>query len=424
MKPYLHPDAREAMIELSYEGFTIFDAGATILFESRSNERITGYPAEECVGRSLFDFIHPEDAERLAPRFSRLAGLPGEMDGDIVRWRHRDGHWIHLEGMVVNQLDNRHIRGMINTFHDVTARVEAEAALKAAKEAAEAVQEKQQRFLAMLSHELRTPLTLIKQPLEALLPAESQDPHWGMVARGLRRLESLVDELVDFTVLDSGQARLRVREAAVGRLLEEWVAEMRPLAQTRGMEIVLEPGDPALRAFLDPGKVSKVLLNLLGNALKFAPVGSTVRVRHRAGGGGAGMPGRLRLRSKTTGNRFRKKRGSVSSNAFIKSSPGTPGDGRAWGWGSALPRRWWRCMEGRSGCGRIGGAETVSGSACPWGRIISPRRNSPWKTPLVFRPLHPGRSGRIHAPRPGRPPPPRRTEPRESGCSSSRITRT
>ncbi|MCC5840219.1 MAG: response regulator [Opitutales bacterium] len=272
----------QALIELSYEGFTIFDAQATIVFESASNSRITGYPPDECVGRSLFEFIHPEDAERLVPRFARLAERPGEMDSDTVRWRHRDGHWIYLEGTVVNQLGDPHIRGMINTFHDITARVEMEQALMVAKDAAEAVQAKQRRFLSMLSHELRTPLTLIKQPLEALLPTDGHDPQWGIVARGLRRMEALVEELVDFTVLDSGQARLHVRDVAVARVLGEWVAEMRPLAESRDMRIVLVRGDPALRAFLDLGKFSKVIFNLIGNAIKFAPAGSTVGVRYRA----------------------------------------------------------------------------------------------------------------------------------------------
>lgn len=291
-----------ALIELSYEGFTIFDAQATIIFESASNARITGYPPDACVGRSLFEFIHPEDAARLAPRFARLAEQPGELDSDVVRWRHREGHWIYLEGTVVNQLGDPHIRGMINTFHDVTARVEMERALTEAKEAAETAQAKQREFLAMLSHELRTPLALVKQPLDTLLPAEGADPQWEFVKRGLRRMEALVDELVDFTILDAGQAQLRVREVSVARILAEWVEEMSPLAATRAMSIVLKSGDPELDVFLDLGKFSKVVFNLLGNALKFAPAGSAVVVGYRAvGGEDAGAPRMLEIEVEDAG---------------------------------------------------------------------------------------------------------------------------
>jgi PAS domain S-box-containing protein len=269
----------QALIELSYEGFTIFDAQATIIFESESNGRITGYRPDECLGRSLFEFIHPEDTERLLPRFARLAELPGELDSDIVRWRHRDGHWIYLEGTVVNQLQDPHIRGMINTFHDVTARIELERELTKAKEIAEAQQLKQQRFLAMLSHELRTPLTLIKQPLEEIITAHSADSRWGIVGRGLRRLESLVEELVDFTVLDSGQTRLRVRELKASDLIKEVVCEMQPLAEARQMTLLFEETTPGIHLYLDQRMFTKALMNLIGNAIKFAPADTVVKVR-------------------------------------------------------------------------------------------------------------------------------------------------
>ncbi|MCC5844398.1 MAG: response regulator [Verrucomicrobia bacterium] len=315
----------QALIELSYEGFTIFDAQATILYESATNERITGYPAEACVGRSLFEFIHPEDAGRLIPRFARLAGLPGELDADVVRWRHRDGHWIYLEGTVVNQLQDPQIRGMINTFHDVTARVEMERALTEAKEAAEALQTRQQRFMAMLSHELRTPLSLIKQPLEALIPAQKADPQWDMVQRGLRRLELLIEELVDFTLLDAGEARLRVREVMAGDFLRELVAEMRPLAEARRMTLVFDPVDPSLRVYLDTTKFAKVIFNLIGNAVKFAPEGSGIGIRCRRAGGEA--PGELEIEIEDAGRPIP---GEVRARMFERFFQGESGDDRGW----------------------------------------------------------------------------------------------
>lgn len=291
----------QALIELSYEGFTIFDASATILFESASNHRITGYRQDECVGRSLFEFIHPDDAERLIPRFARLAERPGDLDADIVRWRHRQGHWIYLQGTVVNQLEDPHIRGMINTFHDVTSRVEMEHQLKAAKETAERIQEQQQRFLAMLSHELRTPLTLLKQPLEELLPATSKEPRWGIVTRSLNRLESLVGELVDFTVADSGQARLRVREVAVATFLQDLLREIEPLATARKMKLTLQGDALETPAYLDRSKFAMVLHNLVGNAIKFGPTGSEILVRYREVPAAPAEPGFLEIEVEDAG---------------------------------------------------------------------------------------------------------------------------
>lgn len=276
-----------ALVELSVEGFTLYDATANIIFESENNARITGYPAGELLGRSLFEFIHPEDTARLAPRFARLATLPGEVDSDIVRWRHRDGRWIYLEGSVVNQLDDPHVGGLINSFRDVTARVQMERELQAAKAAAEEAARRQQNFLTVLSHELRTPLALVKPPLEELLGDASDDPRWPIIGRNLRRLETLVTELVDFSLVTTGTLRLRVHELEVAPLLREWLAELAPLATARSMHLELtetptaDDGTdaPPVRAYLDPAKLAKAFLNLVGNAIKFAPEGASIAVR-------------------------------------------------------------------------------------------------------------------------------------------------
>lgn len=275
----------EALVEHSYEGISMFDARANILYEHPANQRITGYPAEEMIGRNLFEFCHPEDAERLVPRFERLAQRPGEADSDIVRWRRRDGEWIYLEGTVVNQLQHPRLRGMINTFREVTHRIEMERQLKTAHLQEKENRELQQRFLANLSHELRTPLTLVKQPVEELT-ADSNDLRADIARRNLRRLESLAEELIDLTRMDAGVFELRARRHSVDELLHGWMLEVEPLAAERGMELRLLPGDRDLQVYADERKLAKAVLNLLGNAIKFGPAGSTVEVRfqrHEAG---------------------------------------------------------------------------------------------------------------------------------------------
>lgn len=269
----------QAMVELSAEGFTLFDSQANILFESVNNQRITGYPAAEMVGRSFFEFIHPEDTERLAPRFARLAENPRMMDRDIVRWHHRDGHWIYLEGSVINHLDHPLIGGLINTFRNVTHRVEMERALKAAKEAAEAAQSLQQKFLANISHEFRTPLTLVKQPLEELFQQRKDDPRWGIVQRNLRRMDLLMTELIDLSVLDAGLFQLRAREVPVAPFLTDLLAEVEAQAAARAIRLETEFRQPEATAYLDRARFAKAFLNLVGNAIKFGPLSSRVIVR-------------------------------------------------------------------------------------------------------------------------------------------------
>lgn len=291
----------EALLEHSYEGISMFDAEANIVYEHPANERITGYPAGEVVGRNLFEFCHPDDAGRLVPRFARLAGRPGEADSDVVRWRHKDGRWIYLEGTVVNQLHHPRLRGMINTFRDVTPRIEMEQQLKAAHAAAEENRQVQQRFLANLSHELRTPLTLVKQPVEELI-ADSADPRADIARRNFRRLDSLVNELVDLTRLDAGIFELRVREHPVKELLEGWLREIEPLAQARSIRLELAPPDGDLRVFLDERKLAKAVLNLLHNAIQYGPARSVVTLAClEIRSGTASSPRRLRIEVRDRG---------------------------------------------------------------------------------------------------------------------------
>jgi len=270
----------EALVAYSYEGISMFDASANILYEHPANRRITGYAPDEMIGRNLFDFCHPEDTARVASRFARLVERPGESDGEVIRFRHRDGHWIYLEGMVVNQLHHPRLRGMVNTFRDVTHRVEMERQLKTAHLEAEANREIQQRFLANLSHELRTPLTLIKQPIEELTSGSS-DPRADIAQRNLQRLESLVEELVDLTRLDAGTLELRVREWSITALLDDWLRQVGPLAENRAIQLRLKPAPADLRVFVDERKLAKAVLNLLSNAIKFAPANSVVEVEFK-----------------------------------------------------------------------------------------------------------------------------------------------
>ncbi len=273
-----------ALIERSAEGISIFDARAKILYESPSNKRIHGYDAHEMEGRNLFDFCHPEDMARVMPRFVHLAEGPGVVETDIVRFRHKAGHYIYLEGTVLNATDDPRVNGLVNNFRDVTARLDAERELRRAKEAAERAQRMQQHFLTNLSHEFKTPLTLIRGPLADLaadgIAPERRAEAWRLVGRNVERLDALLTELIDLARLEAGAFSLRARRhdlADFARRQTTWFAE---LAAARRIELRLD-APATCEAFFDGGKLEKVIGNLIGNALKFSPSETTVRVSLR-----------------------------------------------------------------------------------------------------------------------------------------------
>lgn len=271
-------DRFRALVDLTAEGFSIFNDQAVILYESPANTRIHGYSQKEMEGKNLFDFTHPEDVAHAGPIFARLVAQPGGIASDTIRFRHKDGHWIYLEGTVVNRLDDPRIKGLINNFRDVTARVETERELKRAKEAAEQAQRLQQHFLTNLSHEFRTPLTLIQQPMKDLRAACSDlndHPLWNIVEGNLHRLNDLFSELIDLSLLEAGAFSLRTRLGDASAFFNAQIAYFAPTAAARGITLCPAIGKtPPL--YFDAAKLAKVVSNLLTNALKFTPAGGRV----------------------------------------------------------------------------------------------------------------------------------------------------
>jgi len=165
-------------------------------------------------------------------------------------------------------------------FSDFKQRLELETARDELKELDRA----KSRFTANIHHELRTPLTLVLSPLEAMLGGE-----FGEIAERPRqylhtmqvnalRLLKLINNLLDLAKAESGVLALRRRPIDPGRMLSDVVAGARPMAErkhvrleTRGLE-----GLPGLNA--DPDALEKIVMNLLGNALKFTDAGGTIVV--------------------------------------------------------------------------------------------------------------------------------------------------
>jgi signal transduction histidine kinase/DNA-binding response OmpR family regulator/tetratricopeptide (TPR) repeat protein len=139
------------------------------------------------------------------------------------------------------------------------------------------------QFFANASHELRTPLTLVLAPLETLLsnpaqklPATVRAPV-ALAHRQARRLNELIDRILDLTKLQAGRLPVEATPMAVAPLLRRVVAQFAPLAAARRLALHgAEPLPEGLHLLLDAGKIEQILSNLLSNALNHTPTGGTV----------------------------------------------------------------------------------------------------------------------------------------------------
>lgn len=158
--------------------------------------------------------------------------------------------------------------------------------LAAANERLHALDKAKSRFFANVSHELRTPLTLALAPVQALLeeggaPLDSmQRGQLQLIERNALRLLRLVDDMLELSKAEAASVRLRPRRIDLRAQVTELVEQVVPLARRKRLDLVMseEDADPVFLG-ADPDQLERVLLNILGNAVKFTPDNGRIEVR-------------------------------------------------------------------------------------------------------------------------------------------------
>ena len=166
----------------------------------------------------------------------------------------------------------------------MTERKRLEAQLRAQYEKLKELDKLKGDFVNAVSHDLRTPLTSILGYAEFLedeiggaLTAQQQE-FVSQIAKSTKRLEGMVNDLLDFARLDAGTFRLHCEDADLVGRVRDLVDSLRPQAEEHGLTLQLElPRGPLMRV-LDPQRIDRVLANLIGNALKFTPEGGRIVV--------------------------------------------------------------------------------------------------------------------------------------------------
>jgi PAS domain S-box-containing protein len=233
-------------------------------------EKRLGYSQRELTARPAQSFLHPDDPP-LAHMGSDSAPQPARPFIES-RIRTKDGGYRWMEWIIVPEEEGI----LLAAARDVTERKE--------------VDRLKSEFVSIVSHELRTPLTSIRGSLGLLehgsvVASQAQHDELVRIAReNTDRLIRLINDVLDLEKIESGKLELQTSICSAEALLQEALSNVAQVANERQISIVQQV-ESALQVVADHDRAIQVAVNLLGNALKFSPEGSTVTLRASSANG-------------------------------------------------------------------------------------------------------------------------------------------
>ncbi|MEA2360975.1 MAG: hypothetical protein QOD71_120 [Thermoleophilaceae bacterium] len=282
------------LLESAPDAMVIVDAEGEILIANAQAEKLFGYTRQELVGHSVnMLFPHRYRARQTADRriFFRDPRVR-PMGVSLELWALRkDGAEFEVE-ISISPLESDDGMLAIEAIRDVTERKSFEEKLRETNIQLEAASQAKDRFLASMSHELRTPLNAVLgftgtvlMGLSGPLTAEQKKQLETVQANG-KLLLSLINDLLDLARIESGKVELEFVPVNCSEVLEEIVSALRPVADEKGIELVVSAPHDDLTVRTDRRSLSQILINFTNNAIKFTDDGSVrlVLEAHQNGG--------------------------------------------------------------------------------------------------------------------------------------------
>ncbi|HXG53655.1 MAG TPA: ATP-binding protein [candidate division Zixibacteria bacterium] len=243
---------------------------------NRGAEVLAGYCKSEIIGQNISVLFAPEERRRLEEIRVKVL-LTGPLRDLELRATRKNGELLYLSVSVSPIRDeNGRILGLLSVGKDISEKKKVERRLKE-------VDRLKSDFVSNVSHELRTPLTAIKASVDNMLDGltgpltEKQTRYLSRIKSNADRLGRLIADLLDLSRIEAGKVALHPASLNAGQLTAEAAETLRPAAAEKLIELEVTLPEEPVFVWADRDKTIQVLINLLGNAIKFTPPRGLIR---------------------------------------------------------------------------------------------------------------------------------------------------
>jgi PAS domain S-box/PAS domain S-box len=264
----------------------ITDAKGEVEYFNRGWYDLTGATEEQSLGANWLNFVDPRDSERVIDvwKVAVESGSVYEIEYRFIRGLDREPRWFLVRGLPLRRVDGTIDRwfGTCTDIHE-QRRLKEEleqsmAELALARDEAQSASRLKSEFVANMSHEIRTPMNGVLGMVDILLKSEltpTTRQHALSIQRAGRDLLLIINEILDFSKIEAGKLTLELGPFNLKKVIEGAAEILLPIAQEKKLKFDSYT-DPDIPAVLigDPLRLRQVLLNLVGNALKFTHKGA------------------------------------------------------------------------------------------------------------------------------------------------------